>query len=706
MELKKENSRHIETAFRKLKTKHDLLALLNYCKPLIYGKSAYTISLAQLSYHANPNLGKDRYHKFSISKKDGSERTIHAPESGLKCIQRCLNLVFQVIHKPSDHAHGFVPGKSILTNALTHTNKNYVYNIDLKDFFASIDQARVWGRLKGKPFNLDKSTGRLELANIIASLCCHEAEVERMDEEKNWTILKKNVLPQGAPTSPTLTNIICQQLDFYLQAAAKRFKVDYSRYADDITFSSNHNVYHQNGEFINEIERIITAQGFHIKQSKTRLQTQEYRQVVTGLTVNKKPNLPRGYKKEIRMWLYFWNLYGLDRCNEIFVKDFLEKEHLDNTNALQIQTILKGKINFLKMVSGEDDKTYKTLSEKYNSLSKAEKNELETSNEKQQEHLVPMPKKNVVPLPIIHRPKLLTEILKMFTIDNSVLKFATHTWDAGKDESKFDGYDDFIRKAKMEFDRFNFILQELRPQLRAKILSFLFNKEVRQNGWGLLRIKFGWSSPELGEYIRSNPDKKPEDMPLPPDVQFVHKAYGGTQTIQYFSQIIDIFKNEIEIRDNNSALANILLEYHDHYLPGFRITSFENMENKSFYTDVDYLHKVFKVVFDSISTRKKTSEANSVSYVLEEEKDHYTLKVTHNNSFCRGLSKDDEKFSLTRGDFATIKTNLFNLCDWSIETQFQQGCFRINFLGSDPQLARDQKVNSCPGFTHIFRFYK
>ena len=162
---------------------------------------------------------------------------------------------------------------------------------------------------------------RGNLANILASLCCTEMEVERKDIATNkWITEKRNVLPQGAPTSPILSNLVCQRLDFLLSAVAKRFGLNYSRYADDITFSSMHNVYQSDSDFIKELHRIIKDQGFHIKESKTRLQKEGYRKEVTGLLVNDKVNVQKRYIKQLRMWLYYWETYGYERAQNYFVQ--------------------------------------------------------------------------------------------------------------------------------------------------------------------------------------------------------------------------------------------------------------------------------------------------------------------------------------------------------------------------------------------------
>ena len=329
MEIDKKHIRTIRTQFGKMKTKEELLALLNYAKVVLYGEKAIPFALNQLKYHYNPKANRKRYFQFTVKKKSGAERVISAPNNGLKEIQKCLNLVFQLIHEPNPAANGFVPGKSIVDNAIIHSGSFYVYNIDLKDFFPSIDQARVWGRLKKPPFNLNENQKRLDLANIIASLCCHEMEVERMDNTGAFVKVLKSVLPQGAPTSPTLSNIICERLDIRLSGVAKRFGLKYSRYADDITFSSMHNVYQKDSEFLIEIARIITDQNFYIKESKTRLQKQGFRQEVTGLIVNDKPNVNKRYISELRMWIYYWEQYGYEKASSFFKPKYIaDKGHV------------------------------------------------------------------------------------------------------------------------------------------------------------------------------------------------------------------------------------------------------------------------------------------------------------------------------------------------------------------------------------------
>ncbi len=385
MNISQENINYIRFAFSKIKCKEDLLDLMNYVKPLIYGEKSTSFELKQLTYYSNPNANTKRYYSFEIKKKTVGIRTIHAPVAGLKAIQKCINLILQVVFTPHEAATGFVLNKSIVHNAHIHTGSVYVFNIDLKDFFPSIDQARVWRTLQLPPFNLgsktvssDKKTNlneatnvnleRLKINNIISAIICFEMEVERLNENGEWILQTKNVLPQGAPTSPTITNIVCQRLDYILTGVAKRFGLKYSRYADDITFSSQHNVFQKNSDFTNELHRVINDQKFHIKETKTRLQKQGFRQEVTGLIVNKKVNVPIRYIKKLRVWLHRWELMGYQKAEQLFLRDYFGEKGKPFKGAPSMANIISGKLLYLSMVRGIDDERYKMLKKRFEKL--------------------------------------------------------------------------------------------------------------------------------------------------------------------------------------------------------------------------------------------------------------------------------------------------------------------------------------------------
>ena len=138
-------------------------------------------------------------------------------------------------------------------------------------------------------------------------------------------------LPQGAPTSPLLTNAICDTLDRRLAGLARRFGLHYTRYADDITFSSMHNVYQDGSPFRHELERIVSGQHFKINAKKTRLNHRGERQEVTGLTVGEKVNVARRYVKDVRAILHIWERYGMNAAVAKFYPRYkTEKGSLHN----------------------------------------------------------------------------------------------------------------------------------------------------------------------------------------------------------------------------------------------------------------------------------------------------------------------------------------------------------------------------------------
>ena len=261
--------------FNEIKTKEELAQFLS-------------ISLEDLHKILYIDTPDSYYITFSIPKKSGDFRIINAPTGLLKSIQHKLYLEIlryqENLRKQNNLrniiSHGFEPGKSIMTNALVHKNKRYVFNIDLQDFFDQFHFGRVKGYFeKNKYFLLPT-----EVSTVIAQLACYHS-----------------VLPQGAPTSPIITNLICQVLDQRILKLAKKHKLDYTRYADDLTFSTNDKHFLESKEiFYNSLSKIIENAGFSINHDKTRLQDKDSRQIVTGLVVNDKVNINRHYYKETR----------------------------------------------------------------------------------------------------------------------------------------------------------------------------------------------------------------------------------------------------------------------------------------------------------------------------------------------------------------------------------------------------------------------
>jgi RNA-directed DNA polymerase len=272
------------SALRRATSLHDIALLLGFT-PSGLSYRLYKVPLA------------NQYIKFTINKKSGGVREIAAPAPQLKLLQRRLaDLLYHCRDeiakaRPSRPlAHGFRRSQSIIDNARKHTRRRFVLNVDLADFFPTINFGRVRGFfIKNNDFTLHP-----KVATIVAQIACFE-----------------NGLPQGSPCSPIIADMLTHILDVRLVQLAKVNQVTYSRYADDLTISTNRRTFPTAFAFRDAAPRsecilgydlltTINRAGFSINFEKTRLQTRPGRQVVTGLTVNKKVNVSQQYYRKAR----------------------------------------------------------------------------------------------------------------------------------------------------------------------------------------------------------------------------------------------------------------------------------------------------------------------------------------------------------------------------------------------------------------------
>jgi len=319
-----------------------------------------------------------KYRVFTITKRNGNLRSIAEPFANIKAFQI---LVLEYLKakcspfKPS--VHGFVPRRSILTNARAHCSPrtHHILNLDLQDFFPSISFYRIRGVLQSRPFNLSHS-----VASVVAHLCTVGGS-----------------LPQGAPTSPFLSNLVCRSMDRDLQDLARRHKATYTRYADDITFSfvtrnalslpKNICVEASDGRAVigAELNDIITVKhNFAINPDKTRLINRSRRMEVTGLTINDRPNVRRIFIDRIRGALKAWETHGYAAAHAAWqakvAKSLLVpyekkvwKRQTRTGRTPELRNIIWGKLLYLKMVRGSTDILYNHLAERYNAVVDIEK---------------------------------------------------------------------------------------------------------------------------------------------------------------------------------------------------------------------------------------------------------------------------------------------------------------------------------------------
>ena len=283
----------------------------------------------------NKLMNKPNYITFSIPKKRGGNRLIQSPDENLMKLQSRLNFYLQQYYhlmRP-EGIYGFVinPDKkekycNIVENAKVHVNQNHVLNLDLKDFFPSIKAYRVKQLFESENFKFSK-----DVANALALLTTYEGK-----------------LPIGAPTSPVISNFICLELDADLIAFCQKNKINFSRYADDLTFSSNQEI---TQDMVNCLFEIIKKNHFEVNPKKTRLKSNNRKQTVTGLVVNKKVNIDRRTLKMVRAMLYDASKNGIANAA---TKHFTANSDTVSDYSYFINR-LDGYINFIAQVKGIDD---------------------------------------------------------------------------------------------------------------------------------------------------------------------------------------------------------------------------------------------------------------------------------------------------------------------------------------------------------------
>jgi retron-type reverse transcriptase len=265
-------------------------------------------SPAQLGYFLlATDTGDGPYTKFSIPKRDGSDRTICAPKPQLKWVQRAILEKVLARVPAHDAAHGFVEGRSTVTNATVHRGAKVVVKLDLKDFFPTIHYFRVLGLFAslGYPvgnakFGTDDKSA--QIAPVLARLCCYTPDPQ------SWGTA---LVPQGAPTSPAISNLVCRRLDSRLLGLAKKAGGNYTRYADDLAFSFPTADGVDLGRFRWWVDQVCHQEGFLVHQQKFRVIRACQRQLVTGIVVNDELRVPREARRRFRAILHNCRTLGV-----------------------------------------------------------------------------------------------------------------------------------------------------------------------------------------------------------------------------------------------------------------------------------------------------------------------------------------------------------------------------------------------------------
>lgn len=264
--------------------------------------------LRWLCYHTEAAT-RIHYVQFEVPKRSGGTRVLSAPHTSLAAAQEWVLANVLAKLPVEDAAHGFVPGRSTVTNARPHAGKDVVVNVDLEQFFPSIGFARVR--------HLFQRVGYSGAVATLLALLCTECPRRRVvyDGTPYFVATGPRGLPQGACTSPAVSNQIARKLDRRFAALAARMGLTYTRYADDLTFSAGPGHREKVGYLLARVRHIAEDEGFCVNPKKTRVQRPESRQVVTGLVVNATPAVPKAVVKRLRAILHHARTEGLDAQN-------------------------------------------------------------------------------------------------------------------------------------------------------------------------------------------------------------------------------------------------------------------------------------------------------------------------------------------------------------------------------------------------------
>ncbi|HTU62856.1 MAG TPA: reverse transcriptase family protein, partial [Polyangiales bacterium] len=277
-------------------------------------------------HHDSPE--RTHYVYFEIPKRSGGKRLLASPKRQLRRAQSWVLKEILCKLDVTAQAHGFVTARSTVSNAAPHVGKHVVVNQDLSDFFPSIGFVRVRG--------LFESVGYSPAVATLLALICTEAprSLVELNGKKYWVAVRERALPQGACTSPAISNLVARKLDRRLSGASRKLGFDYTRYANDLTFSAHWGA--NVGLLLARVRHIVQSEGFAINDNKGRVQRRSRRQEVTGVVVNDKLGAQRDEIRKLRAILHNARKTGLAAQNRE------QRPHFE--------AWLRGKIGYVMMI--------------------------------------------------------------------------------------------------------------------------------------------------------------------------------------------------------------------------------------------------------------------------------------------------------------------------------------------------------------------
>lgn len=297
----------------------------------LLGRNDWTDEKVMACLYALSNHQKDHYRAVRLSKRNGGFRTLLVPDPLLKYVQK--NILHHVLDgfEPAPSASAYHKGASAVLNARIHSGKHRVVKLDLKDFFDSITFSMVQqSAFPGWYFPP-------QVQALLTALCC-----------------SNDRLPQGAPTSPAISNLVLKHYDLYMEKWCGERDITYSRYCDDMTFSGDFSpalVIRKASGFLQEL-------GFELNTEKTKILSTGCRQIVTGIVVNEKPQLCRDYRRKLRQEFYYCQRFGVEsHLKKIYGDEYFSGELAERSGRVRryLESLL-GKLRYVLLVNPEDKK--------------------------------------------------------------------------------------------------------------------------------------------------------------------------------------------------------------------------------------------------------------------------------------------------------------------------------------------------------------
>jgi|GEM_PF-1020436 len=631
------------------------------------------------------NQSHDKYIRYTIRKNNGSERAIHAPKKKLKFLQQIINECMQASFTPRSAAHGFVKERSIVTNAKNHVKRKYVYNIDLENFFPTISFHRVVGVFKSFPFRFD-----IKMARHLANLCCHEG-----------------ILPQGAPTSPVISNLICRSLDRNLWNLAKTNRVRYSRYADDITFSANQNVFTE--QFLTELEDIIKKENFSINRDKVRLQRSHERQVVTGIVVNEMLSVKKKYKKDLRFLISLVKK-GKDNA-EFSAQAWLDANYKNRQryfgNVPSIEAVISGKLEFMRMVVGDErlkkHSFYKTAEElgliEDKHKKKKDLKTIDDQNKEWQEECIGRWKKyfeendkyliSAIDFDKVIEPEKMLD--DQFVVENKVVdglkhkrKYYVHSphkliKKLSQFRSHSNPYGRLVHGNQKEYSN---VVSEAKKELRK-----LYNNKQEQFPPEIYRsLKHLLEKLDSSEYLKKFSTQNMEDIfpKISSNVYEFNRTYrfGDSQDQQKLKNML------LYLLGNTETLK--LYKY-------LEITN--NIDSDfTVMTSTRNIYMALKTIL--MNCQKHSRGVGALLIKLSKKANRSLLRLIDIGSYT---NKNPEEIKTGGGDFERLKALLWCYCDFNIYTVYGGENYKVPLLPTALEVEQvDEKID---GFTYEFVFY-